>query len=312
MEYKILPQPLKKGDKVALVSPSGFVKPEKLQKAVKNVEKLGLIPVYENTFRKYGYLAGTDQQRITELHKFFADKEIKAIFAIRGGYGATRILPYLNYDLIKENPKIFLGFSDITALHLAFYKQSGLVCFHGIVAASDFTDYVRTQLENLLFKTQVPYTLPCQRQEDFTVITPGVAEGVLTGGNLSLLVSLIGTNFQPVFKNNIVLIEEIFEPPYKIDRMLEHLLQATDLSWAAGIILGNFRRCTPQDHNTADEDSLSLLQIFEEKFKPLNIPVVYGVRIGHTQNSCVLPIGIKVSFNTNPLKINILEKWLND
>ncbi len=303
----IAPKHLEKGDKVALILPSSGTTDAKIKIAVENIKSVDLQPVVIHSYApKYKYLSAPDQIRIKDLMTAFLDNEIKAIFAIRGGYGATRILPYINYEIIARNPKIFVGFSDITALHLAFYKKAKLVGFHGLVAKSNFTPYVKSQIKNLLFKPRKNFLLDC-KTEGIEIVNHGEAQGVLTGGNLSLLVSLIGTGFLPSFKNKIVLIEEIFEPPYKIDRMLEHLLQATDLSFANGIIFGTFNRCDLETHNLKSDDSFDVKEIIYEKFSNLGIPVIYGTNFGHILNGCLFPIGVKAQFNTDPFTLKILE-----
>ncbi len=303
------PQYLKKGDKVYLITPSGFASEEKINKAIENVKSLGLeVKFSEKIYAKYGYLAGTDEERLEDLHYAFANPDIKAVFCVRGGYGATRLLDKIDYKLIKKNPKIFVGFSDITALHSAFLTKTGLVGIHGIVGASNFSDYTRSQLENLLFSTQENYKLPCH---DGEVITHGNTKGIVVGGNLSLLVSLIGTEFLPSFRNKIVFIEEIAEPPYKIDRMLTHLLMSTDLKNANAFIFGTFNKCDLENFDIPPENSLTVKQIIKEKFSDFEKPVLYNLNFGHIDNACIFPIGVEVSVNTEKKEITVIEKILS-
>ena len=300
------PQHIEKGDRIYLITPSGFATEEKINKAIENIKSLGLeVEHSEKIFSKYGYLAGTDEERLADLHYAFENPEIKAIFCIRGGYGATRLLDKIDYELIKKNPKIFIGFSDITALHSAFLTKTGLIGIHGIVGASNFSDYTRSQLENLLFTTPENYKLPCQNSE---IISHGNEKGTLVGGNLSLLVSLIGTEFLPSFRNKIVFIEEIAEPPYKIDRMLTHLLMATDLKNANAFVFGTFNKCNPENFDIPPENSFTVKQIIEEKFSNFGKPVLYNVNFGHIDNACIFPIGVKTSIDTEKKEITILEK----
>ena len=303
------PQYLKKGDKVYLITPSGFATEEKINKAIENIKSLGLeVEFSKKIYAKYGYLAGTDEERLEDLHYAFANPDIKAVFCVRGGYGATRLLDKIDYKLIRKNPKIFVGFSDITALHSAFLTKTGLIGIHGIVGASNFSDYTRSQLENLLFSTQENYKLPCHSGE---VITHGNTKGILVGGNLSLLVSLIGTEFLPSFRNKIVFIEEIAEPPYKIDRMLTHLLMATDLKNANALVFGTFNKCDLENFDIPPENSLTIKQIIEEKFSDFGKPVLYNLNFGHIDNACIFPIGVEVSVNTEKKEITVIEKILS-
>jgi muramoyltetrapeptide carboxypeptidase len=303
------PKKLHKGDKVALIAPSGYAKPEKINKAIDNIKRLGLDIVYSETiFKRYGYLAGSDNERLADLHEAFENNEVKAIFCIRGGYGATRIIDRINYDLIRKNPKIFVGFSDITALHTAFYTKTGLVGIHGIVGASEFSEYTLQQLNDLLFDSLQNYSLSCQWND---IIVHGGAKGTSIGGNLSLLVSLIGTEFLPDFKDKIVFIEEIAEPPYKIDRMLTHLQNATNLCDAQALIFGSFYKCEPEDFNMTSVETFTVKQIISEKFSDFQKPLLFGLNFGHIPNACIFPIGVEMCVNTEMKEIFVLENIVN-
>ena len=292
--------------KIALIAPSGIVSQTKLKKSKENIKRLGKEPVvFPNAMNRYGYLAGKDDERLNDIQQAFEDKSIDAIFCIRGGYGATRILDKIDYEIIKKNPKIFVGFSDITAYQSAFFVKAGLVSFHGIIGASNFTDYIIQQLQDLIFCPVENYILP---HTSFDVLTQGKAKGRIVGGNLSLLVSMIGTEYIFPFTDKLVFIEEIAEPPYKIDRMLNHLLMATDIKKAAGIVFGSFRGCTPEENDTLPENSLRVEEIIEEKFAGLNIPIVYNLNFGHIENSLIFPIGVKARLDTQNKKIQLLEK----
>ncbi len=299
------PEKLQKNDKVALITPSGFATKEKINLAIENIKKLELEPVFtDKIFEKYGYLAGNDQTRLDDLHEAFENKEIKAVFCVRGGYGATRILDKINYELIKQNPKLFIGFSDITVFQSAFYKKLDLVSIHGIVGASEFTDYTISQLKNILFENQQNYNLPCEWNK---IIAHGGGKGTSVGGNLSLLISLIGTEYLPTFSDKVVFIEEIAEPPYKIDRMLTHLLMATDLNKAEAVIFGRFNKCNPEDFGMNEEQSLSIEKIITEKFENLKKPVLFDVNFGHIKSSCIFPLGVEMCVNTEMKEIFVLE-----
>ncbi len=306
---------LKNGDYVALIAPSGIPSISKVHRGIENIKALQLNPIaYDGEkivqsdeaitavlIRKYGYLAGSDQRRLSELHWAFADNKVKAIFAIRGGYGATRLLPFINYSLIAHNPKILIGYSDITAIQMALYHRVGLQSLHGIVAGDVFTDYHFKQLRKFLFGELKSEVLDCYEDKDFSIIVPGEAYGVLVGGNLSLLSSLVGTGFLPSFAGKIVFIEDIAEPIYKIDRMLEHLLQGTDLSFASAFVFGEFTGIEPQ------KNDFELSELLYEKFGNMGVPVIMGVNFGHITNKCIFPIGVEVFISTNPFEVRLVS-----
>ncbi|MBN2891135.1 MAG: LD-carboxypeptidase [Bacteroidales bacterium] len=300
------PKRLKYGDAVALIAPSGIVREEKFKKAVRNFNEIGFLPIsLNNELKNYGYLADTDENRLIELMLFFQNDVLaEGIFCIRGGYGATRILDQINYDIVCQNPKVFVGFSDITALQSAFFVKTGLVTFHGIVAASEFTEYVLEQINDLIVNPVENYVLPARNMK---ILNEGKAEGKIVGGNLSLLTSLIGTEYLYSFQNNIVFIEEIAETPYKIDRMLNHLLMATDLKKASAIVFGKFHRCEAEHHDSLPEESFTIEEIIKQYFSDFKIPVVYNINFGHIKDGLIFPIGINASIDTEFFEIRLLE-----
>ncbi|MEL7222236.1 MAG: LD-carboxypeptidase, partial [Bacteroidota bacterium] len=239
-----LPSRLKKGDTVGLITPASYIDDEGLQKAVTNLESLGLKVVMGKNIRKiHGGLAGTDQERLDDLHQVFADPNIQAVWCARGGYGSAQLLPFIDYKLIRRNPKVFVGYSDITALHCAFERHARLLSFHGPVGSSTFTDYTRKHIVNTLFEKQLSQVINIPKDQIgqidtayiLRVINEGMVEGPLIGGNLSLLSSLAGTRYAPDIKGKILFIEEVGEKPYRIARMLTTLRQAWPLEKAAGI-----------------------------------------------------------------------------
>ncbi len=302
---------LNKGDKVALITPAGPINEDELYKAAEIVKNINLTPVWnKSVLEKKGYLAGDDQARAEELMYFWEKTDIKALFCVRGGYGTTRILNLLDYKLITQNPKLFMGFSDITALNAALLTKANLVSLHGSLKSLRFSQG-KDFFEKNIFSSTDGYEIKFFETEEGQIhkiktIKKGKAQGELVGGNLSLLVSLIGTEYLPKFENKIVFIEEISEPPYKIDRMLTHLFMATDISQASGIVLGIFNKCRAEDYNIQNR-SLTLNEIFEEKFSGLNIPVMYNFPFGHLKNSHILPYGTKVELDTGKQSILIKE-----
>lgn len=312
MKKRNRPKRLVKGDTIGLITPSSSITEAKLEKAIANMKSLGLkVKLGKHVKAQHGYLAGTDSQRLEDLHDMFADPQIDGVWCIRGGYGVGRILPKINYQLIKKNPKVLIGYSDITALLHAVYQKTGMICFHGPVASSTFSKYTVKHLKGVLMHPEKKYTIE-HAEENKTekdiayhpkVINTGNATGKLTGGNLTLLASLAGTDFKWNVKNKIVFIEDIGERPYRIDRMLTQLLQSSDLHKAAGIMLGVFDDCQPKE----GDRSLSLGDTFKDRLGHLDMPVVYGMSFGHITNQFTLPMGIKAKLDTEKLSVKLLE-----
>jgi len=255
----------------------------------------------ESCHSRHGYLAGADEIRLNDLHMAFADKNVKGIFAARGGYGAGRLLPYLDYDLIRKNPKIFVGYSDVTALHLAINQQCGFVTFHGPMPAADFSRgvlaFTLDSFKNMIFGSpkgliKNPANTPLK------TIVPGWAKGPLTGGNLCLLAASLGTPFELDASGRILFIEEIAEEPYRIDRMLLQLHQAGKLRAAAGIILGSF----------APETLETLEMCINEIIKKAGKPTIAGLACGHTSPNITLPLGRVVELDAGSGTIKLLNQ----
>lgn len=307
------PLRLKKGDTIGMITPGSYISDEGLKTAIEHVENLGFkVQLGKHIRAKRGFNAGTDAQRLEDLHAMFSDKNVAGIWCARGGYGCGRLLQKIDYQLIKKNPKVLIGYSDITALHLAIYKKTGLICFHGPVGASEFTKYTLENFQKIVMQPQANILLkPAKEnleQEDPNfhprTIISGKAQGKLIGGNLSLLASLVGTDFEPDFKNKIVFIEDIGEKPYRIDRMLTQLRQGTNLREANGIALGIFADCEAD----TDDNSLTLLETLTDRLGDLQMPVVYGLSFGHIANQITLPIGVEAALNTVDFTLKILEE----
>lgn len=306
------PPRLRPGAAVALIAPASPVSEEKLEKALSNLATLGFRVKEGSSLRaRYGYLAGPDEVRLADLHRAFADPEVEAVWCVRGGYGITRLLPHIDYSLIKENPKLFIGYSDVTALHLAIGQKTGLTTFHGPVAASDFPENTLAHFKAVLMEPATPYViaapdvqaeLPGEEYRPFT-IAPGRAAGPLTGGNLSLLAALAGTPFEPSFRRKIVFIEEVGEQPYRVDRLLTQLLQATDLEQAAGIVLGVFAECTAKN----PDFSFTLPETLRDRLGNLGIPVFYGLPFGHVAYQATFPYNVKAEMDADGRTLTLLE-----
>lgn len=303
------PPRLKPGDTVGLITPGSYITDDGLKKAVKNIESLGLkVKKGRHLRAENGFTAGTDTERLADLHAMFADPEVKGIWCARGGYGCGRLLPLIDYKLIRRNPKILIGYSDITALAIAITKQTGLVTYHGPVGSSDFTDFTLSYLKGAVMEGDRfapiirPEVTPEGSVYETYTITPGRATGPLWGGNLSLLASLVGTDYAPPVKGSLLFIEDIGEDPYRIDRMLTQLRQAWDLRRCAGIALGVFKGCEADP----DDRSLTLRETLTERLGGLGVPVAYGLPIGHIADMCTLPLGVRAEMDTGAMRLRIM------
>lgn len=309
-ENKIKPPKLNMGDTIGLIAPGSYVTQEQLDKSIKNFEELGYKVKYsKNILSKHGYLAGYDYERAADIHEMFADKEVDAIAAVRGGYGCARILPMLDYSIIKSNPKILIGYSDITSLLYGIYKKTGLVGFHGPVGISTFNDYSVEHFNKILSDPDSTYemkNLP-EEEEQIVIINSGIAKGELIGGNLSIVVSMIGTEYDIDSKNKIIFLEEIGEEPYRIDRMLTQMRQSGKFDGCKGIALGVFERCEAREKDPEFPKSLTLQQVLQDRLGDLGVPVIYGLSFGHISNKYTLPFGVKAQLNTYNKSLTLLE-----
>jgi len=308
----VKPPRLKKGDTVGLITPGSAIDDEALEKAVTNIESLGLfVKLGEHVRAERGFTAGTDSQRLDDLHRMFADEQVAGVWCARGGYGCSRLLPKIDYPLIARHPKVLIGYSDITALLQAILLETGLVGFHGPVGASDFTDYTRDQVTAVLMEPRpmhiiLPAGANLKSTKDAfttTVLQPGKARGPLAGGNLSLLAALAGTPYGLNARGRLLFIEDIGEKPYRIDRMLTQLRQTAELGAAAGIALGVFADCEADP----GDRSLSLADTLKDRLGSIGVPVVYGLSFGHIQHMCTLPIGLPAELDTETLTITLRE-----
>jgi muramoyltetrapeptide carboxypeptidase len=310
----IKPHRLKRGDLVGLVAPSGATNDIFVQARVKNLEAFGLrVKVGEHILAARGNTAGTPQQRVEDLHAMFLDREVKAIWAVRGGSGASQMLPLIDYALIRRHAKILVGYSDITALNLALLRHSGLVTFHGPTASANFSDYTASQLEAVLMHPRQETTIYMSHENakrgvsapEFRLKTlrSGVAVGRLIGGNLSVLTALIGTPYAADIRDAILFLEDVSEAPYRIDRMLTQLNQSQAISAAAGVMLGMITRIKADE----SEPSLTIEQALDDHFGKLNIPAVYGYSFGHISHQFTIPVGIRARLDTAAETLTLLE-----
>lgn len=312
---KILkPRRLVRGDTVGLVAPaSNSLEDEGIRISLDLIRSLGFnVKQGAHLFDRQQYLAGEDRARADDVNTMFADDNVDAIFCLRGGYGTPRILPFLDYDLIRNRPKVLLGMSDITGILTAIHTKTGVVGFHGPNASGSFSDYSLSEFKKVLVQP-TPTTLigaapPFEAGEGrvdksnrLTHITGGTAKGRLIGGNLTLISVLMGTEFEPDFRDRIVFLEDVHEAPYRIDRMLTQLRLAGKLQEAAGIVFGKFT-----DSDT-DGNTFSLEEVFRDRTADLGIPVVRGLMIGHVREQTVVPIGIEAELNGDAGTLRLLE-----
>ncbi len=311
-ERKLLKPPrLKPGDAIGLVSPGGAIFwPEDVRVVEATLADLGLkTRLGPHALDRRGYMAGTDHDRAHDLNQMFADPEIDAILALRGGWGCNRILSLLDYDLIRENPKILVGFSDITSLLLAIYARSRVVTFHGPVGISTWNDFTVDHFRRVLFnglavEIKSPTTgafTPIEKRTH--AITPGKATGPLAGGNLSVLAAMIGSEYLPDWRGHILFLEDTGEDIYRVDRMLTQLKLAGVLDQIAGFVFGKCTDCEAGEVN----ESLTLEEVYHDHIRPLGIPAFYGATIGHITDKFTLPVGGEVRMDASTGSIEMLE-----
>lgn len=304
----IRPQVLEPGDTVALITPSTFVSdPDALANAERMVKFFGLKAKWgKNVRKKFGYVGGSIDERLDDLHAAFADPEVKAVIPARGGYGSGQLLDRIDYDLIRKNPKVFLGYSDITAMHLAFQRKCNMVTFHGPTPLSDITEYTIAHLRRALFEkkplgslTNPPDTNQLRPRHPLRTIRGGRASGRLTGGNLSLILGTMGTPFEVETAGRIFFIEDVDEQPYSVDRMLTNLRLAGKLQAAAGIVFGECNGCAPRDFKPSFNNTLLLGEVLDEILGGLKVPVLTGLTIGHTADQLTLPMGVMATLDAD-------------
>lgn len=311
-----LPKHLRPGDLVGLITPASYVAdPDRLTLAEQTLKYFGLRARWgKSVGKKSGYFGNPAEDRLEDLHAMFRDPEVKGIFAVRGGYGTQHLLDRIDYDLIRRNPKIFLGYSDITALHLAINKFSRLVTFHGPIVLSRFTDYTLNHFRRALFDpkpigrlTNPPEGDNIRPSHSLRTVRPGRATGQLIGGNLTLISTTMGTPYEIDTRGKILFLEDIDEEIYRIDRMLTQLRLGKKLEQASGIIFGECNGCGPRDFKPSMESNYSLGEVLDNILGDLKIPVLSGMTIGHTADQLTLPIGIDATLDAGSGTLEITE-----
>ena len=311
------PRRLAPGDTVALVSPANATfNTVDLQIARESLEALGFkVRQSAHMMERHGYLAGADKSRAEDINKAFADTSVAAVHAIRGGWGSARLLPYLDYDAIRRNPKVLIGYSDITALLLAIHAKTGLITFHGPIGLGRWDPYSLEYYRRVLFNGEkVTYAnkqgLSTDRnaltQVEFRTqtITPGKARGRLLGGNLTVLTTILGSPYLPDWDDAILFCEDVREDLYRVDRMLTQLKLAGVLGRIKGFVFGGCSECGPGDGNYG---ALTLEEIFADHIKPLGVPAWQGAMIGHAQPQWTLPEGALAEIDATAATMTLLE-----
>ena len=306
----IKPAKLNRGDLIGLIAPaSAPTSEDKIVRGGEYLERLGYrVKLGKNIRAVRGYLAGSDAQRASDINAMFADKQVKAIIAVRGGYGTPRLLPLIDYSLVKRNPKILVGYSDLTALQLALYKKTGLVSFSGPMAGvemfKEIDPFTEEHFWQIITSAKATGTVRNPDSRPMKVIGKGTARGILLGGNLSLMASIAGTPYLPSFKNSILFFEEIGEESYRFDRMLNQLALAGILEAARGIVVGELTDIKPSDPS---KPFLAADKIISDHFFSFSKPILTGLVYGHVARKLTMPIGIKASLDATQGSFKFLE-----
>lgn len=309
------PPRLKAGDTVGLIAPATYSNDRfNLQLVQETIAAMGLKPkLGAHVMDRAGYLAGEDKDRAADVNAMYADPEVKAVFAIRGGWGCARILPYLDWETIRATPKLLVGYSDITALHMAFAARAGFTTLHAPVGASAWTRMSWESFRAVAFEGATPtWRNPpgdedrlVQREGRTRAFRSGKARGRLLGGNLTVLTALIGTPYVPDFTGAILFVEDVDEAEYRIDRMLTQLGLAGVLGKAAGVVFGQCTDCTAKDGSSANGFTLS--QVIDQHFAPLGVPAFQGLDFGHVDDQFTLPEGVMAEIDADAGTLRLLE-----
>ena len=309
-EWKMLkPRPLRPGGTIGLVGVSGAMHDREthFDKMLAAIDRLGFRAIIADSCREqYGYLSGTDAARAKGLNEMFRDDRVDAVVCMRGGYGVTRMLDLVDFDAIRANPKIFLGYSDITALHVALLREAELVTFHGPMPSTEWTDFDDFSRESMLRALTDPAPLGRIANPpgvEARCIVPGQCSGQLVGGNLSLVAALCGTPWQLDTRGKILLLEDVGEYIYRLDSMLTQLRLAGMLDACAGVVLGGFTRCTEEYEDYA----CTLEDIVRDIVVPAGKPVLANLMIGHTEKKITVPLGVMCKMDADAGTLEITE-----
>lgn len=312
---RVRPPRLRPGDTVGLFNLSSAATPAQVERATRHLQGLGLqVRLAPQLLARHGHLAGTAEQRADDFHTLWRDPAVRGLWALRGGSGAAAVLPLLDYGLMRRDPKVVVGYSDLTALHVALLRHAGLVAFHGPVATSTPTAFTVDALRRVLMDPQPQTVLSLSPEHQaraaageaaFTArsLHAGVAEGRLLGGNLTVLAAALGTAHAPLLADSLLFIEEVHEAPYRLDRLFTQLRQAGVLDQARGVVAGVFDRCQPTDN----DPSFTLDGVVDEHLARLGRPAVYGWSFGHVRDQWTLPLGVMARLDTAARTLTLLE-----
>ena len=304
------PPRLRTGDLIGIVSPASTPSAqEKVDKGVRYLEGLGYrVKIGRHVMAQYGYLAGTDEERAADLNDMLRDPAVRAIFALRGGYGTPRILDLLDYKAARRDPKILVGYSDITGLQLAFLRKAGLVTFSGPMVAVEMWDHIDPFTEERFWRvvTSGSRVGSLQNSDDEPLVAhnKGRASGILVGGNFSLLASLIGTPYLPDLRKAILVLEDVDEAPHRVDRMFAQLRHTGVLKNIAGLVLGRFTDCAPSDPS---KPHLTIEQVLQETVSAVDCPVLTNLQYGHIAKKLTIPFGVRAILDTRTGSLRVPE-----
>jgi muramoyltetrapeptide carboxypeptidase len=305
----VKPKALQKGDKICIVSPaSPTLIGAHYDRGKLALEGMGFeVTAGKYVHDKYLLFAGDAKKRADDINKAFQDKSIKAIFCSRGGTGTSHILSYIDFSVIGENPKIFVGYSDITTLQIAILKETGLITFYGPMVTTDFgrgvVQYTRDNLLAILTETDKALELVNPVNKELFTIQKGKAEGPLTGGCLSIAVATLGTKHELDTKDKILFFEDVDEKPHRVDRYLTQLILAGKLQEAKGIIFGTFTRCSYLKHDAYEKYGVTLMDIIKDRVAPLKIPCVFGLQFGHVIKKVTIPVGAQAILDATKRRV---------
>ncbi len=293
----IRPPRLKPGDTIGIVAPASPFDQDVFNQGLNILESMGFQPVVpDGIFEKTGYLAGSDAHRAKLVARLFKDPSVNAIVCAKGGFGCLRILPLLDFDVMRENPKVFIGHSDITALLTAITARSGLVTFHGpvVTTLAEAPEFTRQSMMTAISTDTLLEVTPGHA----VTVKSGRTQNPVIGGNLTTLCHLLGTPFEPSFDNRILLLEDRGEAHYRIDRMLSQMKLAGCFEGIAGLVLGSFEECGALD---------GVFQIFEEHFRDIGVPILAGFDVGHAKQNTTIPFGVEATLDTDKQVLSFMQ-----
>jgi len=305
---------LEVGNTIGVISPSSpSENKSEVVRATETFESLGYkVVLSKNLNKSKGFTAGTEEERADDLNEMFRRDDVDAVFVTQGGYGSAQLIRRIDFDMIARNPKIFVGFSDITSLHMAIMKFSGLVTFHGPgfsrFNSEDLTDYTKECFFKALTQTEPIGEIKLANPKKWVNrINPGKTEGIITGGNLSLVCATLGTPYEIDVRGKILFLEDLDTEPWIFDHLLSHLRNAGKLEQAAGIVIGECKNCVPYLYNPGYYVDTSLEDVLDYYIKPLGVPAIYGLPMGHTEDMATIPLGVAVRLDADNKKLEILE-----